>query len=63
MSTPNIRGLGVVQDGFTMRWKATSEVEDIGWLEGWGPMLVEAVEALQAQARLLAENSQQQEDS
>ena len=25
MKTPKIRGLGIVQDGFTRRWKATDE--------------------------------------
>jgi hypothetical protein len=50
MSTPKIRGLGIVQDGFTMRWKATGEVKEVGWLEAWGATLVEATQALQAQA-------------
>jgi hypothetical protein len=39
MNQPNIRGLGLVQDGFTTRGKATGEVQGIGCLE-----------ALQAQA-------------
>jgi hypothetical protein len=56
MSTPKIRGLGIIQDGFSMRWKATGEVEGVGWLEAWGKTLVEAMEALQAlAARLVAE--------
>jgi hypothetical protein len=50
MGTPEIRALGIVQDGFTMRWKATGEVEGLGWLEAWGSTLVEAMEALQAEA-------------
>jgi hypothetical protein len=29
-----IQGLGIVQDGFTKRWRATGYVEGIGWLEG-----------------------------
>jgi hypothetical protein len=36
MSAPKIEGLGIVQDSFTMRWKATGKVEDVGWLEAWG---------------------------
>ena len=60
MSTPKIQGLGIVQDGFTMRWKATGEVEDVGWLEAWGRTLVEAMEALQAQAeRRIAEREEE----
>jgi hypothetical protein len=33
-----------------MRWKARGEVEGVGWLEAWGSILVEAMEALQAKA-------------
>jgi len=53
MSTSNIRGLGIIQDGFTRRWKSTGEVENVRWLEALGSTLAEAMEALQAQARLL----------
>jgi hypothetical protein len=64
MNTPKIQGLGIVQDGFTMRWKATGKIEGVGWLEAWGATLVEAMEALQAlAARLVAEKRQQEEDS
>jgi hypothetical protein len=64
MRTPNIRGLGVVQDSFTMRWKATGEVEDISWLEAWGSTMVEALEALQTRvATLMAEKRPQEEES
>jgi len=59
-STPNIRGLGVVPDGFTMRWKATGEVEAIGWLEGWGPTLVEAMKALQGEAERRIDEREQE---
>ena len=60
MSTSNIRGLGIIQDGFTRRWKSTGEVENVRWLEALGSTLAEAMEALQAQARLLAKNRQQE---
>jgi hypothetical protein len=50
MSTPKVEALGITQDGFTKRWKATGHVEGIGWLEARGASLVEAMEALQAQA-------------
>jgi hypothetical protein len=50
VSTPKIRGLGIVQDGFTKRWRATGEVEGLGWLEAWGSTLIEAMETLQALA-------------
>jgi hypothetical protein len=50
MGIPEIRALGIVQDGFTMHWKARGEVEGIGWLEAWESSLVEAMEALQALA-------------
>jgi hypothetical protein len=33
MNTPEIRGVGIVQDGFTGHGKATGEVEGVGWLE------------------------------
>jgi hypothetical protein len=51
MSSPEIRALGIVQDSYTMRWRARGEVEGVGWLEAWGSTLVEAMEALQAEAR------------
>jgi hypothetical protein len=40
LNTPEIRGLGIVQDGFTGRWKATGELEGVGWLEAWGSALM-----------------------
>jgi hypothetical protein len=64
MNPPNIRGLGIIQDGFTRRWKATGEVEGVGWLEAWGATLVEAMEALQAlAARHVAEKRPTVEDA
>jgi hypothetical protein len=64
MNTPKIQGIGMVQDGSPTRWKATGEVEGVGWLEAWGSSLVEALEALQAlAARIGAEKRQQEEDS
>jgi hypothetical protein len=63
MSTPNIREFGVVQDSFTTRWKATGEVEGVGWLEAWGTTLVEAMEALQAcAAEIVTEKGTEEED-
>jgi hypothetical protein len=50
MSTPKIRALGIIQDGLTMRRKAAGDVEVVGWLEAWGTMLIEAMEALQKEA-------------
>ena len=50
MNTPTIQGLGFIQDGSPTCWKAKGHVEGVGWLEAWGATLVEAMEALQAQA-------------
>ncbi|HEX9869980.1 MAG TPA: hypothetical protein VGC99_15565 [Candidatus Tectomicrobia bacterium] len=50
METPNIRGLGIIPDSFSLRWKATGEVEGVGWREAWGASLVEAMKPLQNQA-------------
>jgi hypothetical protein len=36
MTPPEIQALGIVQDHFTMRWKARGYVAEIGWLEAWG---------------------------
>jgi hypothetical protein len=64
MNTPKIHGLGIMQDGSPTRWKATGEVEGVGWLEAWGSTLVEAMEALHAlAARRVAENRSKEEDS
>jgi hypothetical protein len=54
MNTPKIRALGIVQDGSPTRWKATGDVEGIGWLEAWGTSLVDALMALQARAAEMA---------
>jgi hypothetical protein len=50
MTTPKIQALGITQQWATTRWKATSYVEGMGWLEAWGTSLIEAMEALQALA-------------
>ncbi len=50
MTTPKLQALGIVQDGSPTRWKATGFVSGVGWLEAWGPTLIEAMEALQALA-------------
>jgi hypothetical protein len=63
MSTPNIRGLGVVQDGSPNRWKATGYVDGVGWLEAWGTTLVEAMEALQARAAKIVTDKDTEEES
>jgi hypothetical protein len=57
LNTPEIRGLGIVLDGFTGRWKATGEVDGVGWLEAWGRTLVEAMEALQAKAASIVQET------
>jgi hypothetical protein len=58
------RALGIVQDNFTMRWKARGELEGIGWLEAWGNTLVEAMEALQAKAAtVIAAKGQQKAEA
>lgn len=54
MNPPKIRGLKIVQEGSPTRWKATGEVEGIGWLEAWGTSLVDALTALQTCAAEMA---------
>jgi hypothetical protein len=64
MSTPKVQALGIIQDSFTKCWKATGEVEGVGWLEVWGSTSVEAREALQAKAgRVATERRPQEENS
>ncbi len=64
MTPPKVQGLGVTQEGAETRWKATGDVEGIGWLEAWGTNLVTAMEALQAlAARRVAEACDVVEDS
>jgi hypothetical protein len=46
MTPPTIKALGVTQERFGTSWKATGDVEGVGWLEAWGPSLVTAWEAL-----------------
>jgi hypothetical protein len=50
MTPPKIQALGVTQERAPTRWRATSYVEGVGWLEAWGPSLIWAMEALQAPA-------------
>ena len=50
MNTPKIQALGITQESFSTRWKATGYVAGVGWLEAWGKSLIEAMEALQALA-------------
>jgi hypothetical protein len=50
MTPPTIQALGITQPWPTTSWKATGDVEGIGWLEAWGTSLVTALEALQALA-------------
>jgi hypothetical protein len=50
MTSPKIKALGITQDWSATRWKATGYVEGVGWLEAWGPSLVDAMHALQALA-------------
>jgi hypothetical protein len=63
VNTPKIQGLGIIQDGSPTRWKATGYVEGIGWLEAWGSTLVEAMEALRAQAAIITEKGSEEGDS
>jgi hypothetical protein len=58
MSTPKIHALGIIQDGFTMRWRARGDVEGVGWLEAWGDMLLKAMEALRRHAAELVAKRQ-----
>jgi hypothetical protein len=60
VSAPKIRGLGIIQDGFTMRWKASGDVEGIGWLETYGDTLLEAMEALQRRAAEMVDHQAQE---
>jgi hypothetical protein len=64
MNRPKIRALGITQDGFTKRWKATGNVEGVGWLEAWGSTFIEAMEALQQEAdRIIAKAGEQEGQS
>jgi hypothetical protein len=50
MTSPKISGLSIRQEPFSLRWRARGHVDGVGWLEAWGPSLIEAMEALQALA-------------
>src|SRR3712207_699383 len=58
-SSPKIQALGITREGAATRWKATSYVDGVGWLEAWGTSLIGALEALQA---LAAQRVAQQEE-
>jgi hypothetical protein len=59
MTTPNIQALGITQQWSPTRWKATGYVDGVGWLEAWGPSLIDAMDALQAlAAKRVAEHTQ-----
>jgi hypothetical protein len=63
MPPPTIQGLGLVQDCWTLRWRATGSVEGLGWLEAWGPSLIGALAAWQAlAARRVAEAAELKEE-
>ena len=47
MIPPEIRALGIIQEGAATRWRARGFVEGLGWLEAWAESLVAAMEALQ----------------
>jgi hypothetical protein len=50
MTPPKIQALGITQEWSATRWKATGDVDGIGWLEAWGTSLIGAMEALRALA-------------
>jgi hypothetical protein len=50
MTPPKIQALGVTQEWFGTRWKATGYVEGVGWLAAWGTSLIGAMAALQTLA-------------
>jgi len=45
-----MQALGITQQESSTRWKATGDVEGVGWLEAWGMSLIDAMEAWQALA-------------
>jgi hypothetical protein len=60
MNTPKIQALGITQHGSPTCWKATGDVDGVGWLEAWGTSLIEAMEMLQAlAAQQVAEQAQE----
>jgi hypothetical protein len=63
MTPPKIKALGITQEWSGTSWKATGDVEGIGWLEAWGPSLPTALAALQAlAAQRVAEPAEGEED-
>jgi hypothetical protein len=60
MTTPKIQALGITQHWSLTRWRATGDVEGLGWLKAWGTSLIGAMEALQAlAAQRVAEREQE----
>jgi hypothetical protein len=60
MTPPKIQALGITQEWSATRWKATGDVDGIGWLEAWGTSLIGAMEALRAlAAQRVAEQEQE----
>jgi hypothetical protein len=63
MTPPTIQALGITQEWAGTSWRATGDVDGIGWLAAWGPSLITALEALQAlAARRVAEAEREAED-
>jgi hypothetical protein len=63
MIPPRIQALGITQQWPTTSWKATGDVDGIGWLEACGTSLPTALEALQALAtRRVAEAAEREEE-
>jgi hypothetical protein len=48
MSPAKIQALGITQEGSSTRWRATVDVDGVGWQAAWGTSLIEAIEALPA---------------
>jgi hypothetical protein len=46
MTPPKIQALGVTQEWAGTRWKATGDVEGVGWLAASRTSLITAMEAL-----------------
>jgi hypothetical protein len=60
MTTPKIQALGITQHWSPTRWKASGDVDGVGWLAAWDASLIEAMEMLQAlAAQWVAEQEQE----
>jgi hypothetical protein len=59
---PTIQALGIVQEGYRDRGKASGFVEGLGWLEARGTSMFGAMEALQARvAKILSEKAREED--